>query len=193
MQIQRGTWILAMATRCDLLKFMYLCWCSYNLVAVTPLVLLVVICWNLCTFAGAVTTFSPCFSTLQWLWFAEIYVPLLVQLQHEQIIADNEERCDLLKFMYLCWCSYNYIHERSVSWDVVICWNLCTFAGAVTTLNFDKLWKWRCDLLKFMYLCWCSYNFPFVLSNSLSLWFAEIYVPLLVQLQRQKVKALGLV
>ena len=107
-----------------------------------------------------------------------------MQIQRGTWILAMATRCDLLKFMYLCWCSYNYIHERSVSWDVVICWNLCTFAGAVTTLNFDKLWKWRCDLLKFMYLCWCSYNFPFVLSNSLSLWFAEIYVPLLVQLQR---------
>ena len=50
------TWILAMARCCDLLKFLYLCWCSYNNFNLAAFDISVVICWNFCTFAGAVTT-----------------------------------------------------------------------------------------------------------------------------------------
>ena len=146
---------------CDLLKFMYLCWCSYNHRITHKKRHAVVICWNLCTFAGAVTTTDSSPYTHFSLWFAEIYVPLLVQLQQECSTVGICTGCDLLKFMYLCWCSYNSRWFSASRWWVVICWNLCTFAGAVTT---------------------CAVEF----IVEMLLWFAEIYVPLLVQLQRQR-------
>ena len=66
--------------------------------------------------------------------------------------------CDLLKFLYLCWCSYNGLAFVNLNLSVVICWNFCTFAGAVTTVLLCPLAASGCDLLKFLYLCWCSYN-----------------------------------
>ena len=229
------TWILAMAKCCDLLKFLYLCWCSYNrahgsaggpklwfaeifvplLVQLQPAIIRafpvsVVICWNFCTFAGAVTTWK-----VRRLWTL---------------------RCDLLKFLYLCWCSYNRHGFIIFGSDVVICWNFCTFAGAVTTIHiFDVLvhllwfaeifvpllvqlqhtfalispyavvicWNFCTfagavttrgrivHLIKHVVICWnfCTFagavtTLPMVVYPFVALWFAEIFVTLLVQLQR---------
>ena len=118
---------------CDLLKFLYLCWCSYNASGPTATAKCVVICWNFCTFAGAVTTIQKTRSVCCVLWFAEIFVPLLVQLQPILVSTHSLTRCDLLKFLYLCWCSYNIYAHIYLGKRVVICWNFCTFVGAVTT------------------------------------------------------------
>ena len=67
----------------------------------------VVNCWIFCTFAGAVTTFAARICRYHPLCFAEIFVPLLVQLQSILLEVVCYLGCDLLKFLYLCWCSYN--------------------------------------------------------------------------------------
>ena len=118
----------------------------------------VVNCWIFCTFAGAVTTVCGLTFAFNVLWFAEIFVPLLVQLQPCRISTHRRWRCALLKFLYLCWCSYNLVEFWHIRCYVVLCWNFCTFAGAVTTILLSVPAESRCDLLKFLYLCWCSYN-----------------------------------
>ena len=79
------------------------------------------ICHKFRNFADANTTWNVNFSNGNTLRFAEIYVPLLVQLQPRRGDPSCIVSCDLLKFMYLCWCSYNIFAVLLYLAVVVIC------------------------------------------------------------------------
>ena len=66
--------------------------------------------------------------------------------------------CDLLEKSYLCGINNNLHQTRLFSSVVVICLKSLTFVVSITTEDFYKGDKGRCDLLEKSYLCGINNN-----------------------------------
>ena len=118
---------LGLYMRCDLLKFHYLCGRITNLKKGGQDYDLVVICSNFTTFA--------------------------VESPTRYISENIMNRCDLLKFHYLCGRITNVCESLNEISMVVICSNFTTFAVESPTEKERQMQRCSCDLLKFHYLC----------------------------------------
>ena len=185
---QRTKSCLSRPCCCDLLSFYYLCRTGNNTWTSGSVLGLVVICFHFTIFVVLETTGNFATGTLSG--------------------------CDLLSFYYLCRTGNNQGAQNAISPIVVICFHFTIFVVLETTrrlatdllprlwfafillsLSYWKqlfflpgVWRARCDLLSFYYLCRTGNNEPRFGIRDILLWFAFILLSLSYWKQRKQLK-----
>ena len=143
---------------CDLLSKLYLWYMKYNSQNLSQLFILVVICFQNCTFGIWNTTIRFISIEIRLLWFAFKIVPLVYEIQPCRRRPCRPPSCDLLSKLYLWYMKYNMLSRLVADGRVVICFQNCTFGIWNTTIKRKEVVSSCCDLLSKLYLWYMKYN-----------------------------------
>ena len=117
---------------CDLLSNSYLCSICDSPRPYLQIELHVVICFQILTFAVSATAGRLREGNAQVLWFAFKFLPLQYLRQPGLLCAYTSARCDLLSNSYLCSICDSFGASLKNVLNVVICFQILTFAVSAT-------------------------------------------------------------
>ena len=128
---------------CDLLSNSYLCSICDSLRILQDSLWVVVICFQILTFAVSATAFFSARSVSTLLWFAFKFLPLQYLRQPRAPGSPSSRSCDLLSNSYLCSICDSNRSANTGYFAVVICFQILTFAVSATASTLPRFCPFR--------------------------------------------------